>query len=437
MMLCMTACERPLHNNSSAQTSSVLSESARPSSALSGRSGVGPGASSAAGGQSSRPTDISSDLPFPLDTGKPAKNIPESECRQVSFYYRENKKGLVVSLPSAWSFKKSAVSPNIYEIMSGKTNIGKVIVNTMWNPSAEVDITAIYEGIEKTGQKRIYTYSNGKKSATRCLFFFSELTSLSLITSFRIEVDACEMDDETATRILDTGRIAFSSGMGKALLDEGKDNRVLVLGNSFVVSSQIGQMLELMVRKAGLDTTVYPESRGYYSVSLYTQDTGLMKQIASGAYDVVFLCGFYSYSDVAAFSEFEATCKKGGATVVITPAHNEPHYYGEAAAQYPETAIANWKELINILISSGYPESYFCINDTYKHTNVIGGYAGACMLYTVLFNKKPPSVYEEVSGQFYELGQLGLGQSEMKALFGQIEKAAYSYIAAADVCYEV
>jgi len=196
-------------------------------------------------------------------------------------------------------------------------------------------------------------------------------------------------------------------------------------------------MLDLMVRKAGLNTTVYPESRGYYSVSLYTQDTELMGRIGSGDYDVVFLCGFYSYDDVTAFSAFSKACENGGATVVITPAHNEPHYYVEAAGQRREAALADWKGLINSLISSGYPESYFCINDTYKHTNVIGGYAGACMLYTVLFNKKPPSVYEEVSGQFYELGQLGLGQSEMKALFGQIEKAAYNYIAAADVCYEV
>ena len=143
-------------------------------------------------------------------------------------------------------------------------------------------------------------------------------------------------------------------GYGTVPFDaEGETRPILILGNSFISTSQIGSQLKAMFDAAHsfglIDRTYSVEaySRGYATVSKSWSD--MLAPIKRGDYSAVFMCGFYSDSDETALRPYYEACLTTGTPLVIFPAHNESYGLG-AVKMYPEAYRLDWRYEINRLI---------------------------------------------------------------------------------------
>ena len=105
-----------------------------------------------------------------------------------------------------------------------------------------------------------------------------------------LAVGCTEVDERTEAKLslnAFTKQRYESATIGK--LSELKNARsVLILGNSFVGSSNIGNILQDMLDSNSKRVNVFAESRGFATVDTYTEDPDIMAEIKRGAYDAVF-----------------------------------------------------------------------------------------------------------------------------------------------------
>jgi hypothetical protein len=193
--------------------------------------------------------------------------------------------------------------------------------------------------------------------------------------------------------------IRSDNQMGSLALHVSRPN-ILILGNSFIGTSEIGYCLEDML---------FAQNRGYVdaisigmaTVDTYSKNYEILDMISSGMYDIVFMCGFYGSSNAEALQTILNACNKGDAELVIFPAHNEnDSTVSSAIGKYSGVKCLNWKKEVSDLISAGYVTiDDMCMDDSYKHSLPLAGYVGAHMIYRAIFNEMPPklSYYGSVS----------------------------------------
>ncbi|MBQ4559446.1 MAG: hypothetical protein IJA54_03855 [Tyzzerella sp.] len=212
---------------------------------------------------------------------------------------------------------------------------------------------------------------------------------------------ACKNDntDSESETLADASPEA--SYMGVLPIQDNR-NTVLILGNSFINTSNVGDILQTM---CGSDLFVEAHSRGYASVATYAQDDYMLQNIRRGDYSVVFICGLYSYSDVVELEKIVDACEYSNTKIAIFPAHNEDiSLIKDAATMYPNAVLIDWKKEINILIIRGIDYYEFCIDDQHQHSTPLAGYVGAHMIYRAVFNEIPQTTsFSQVSEQQIKL----------------------------------
>lgn len=200
----------------------------------------------------------------------------------------------------------------------------------------------------------------------------------------------------------------------------GKDCKILILGNSFIASSQIGVCLQEIAGANRVSLMVDAISRGNAEVITYASDSEMLGKIKSGEYDVIFLCGFYQDMDaelVKIMNILPASTK-----LVIFPAHNESeHFPYYSRSLHPELGLADWKGFISQMINDGIKTERFCVMDYYRHSNSLGGYAGACLIYSYLYKKAADGknvdnsvVYEQVESNDYDKKQIDIDLAKIR-----------------------
>ena len=168
-----------------------------------------------------------------------------------------------------------------------------------------------------------------------------------------------------------------------------KDKPILVLGNSFVGSSEIGYIYNDIAISSGKNRTMTAISRGYATVRSYAEDTALMNRIAGGEWSAVFMCGFYG-DEVQALGVIKKACDKSGTDLIIFPAHNEQAGSINAAIKaYPDLLCIHWKREIEQLIKEGRSKWDFCIDDQHLHSTPLAGYVGAMMIWRAIYGEMP------------------------------------------------
>ena len=225
-----------------------------------------------------------------------------------------------------------------------------------------------------------------------------------------LEVRYTELDDIRAKNLFDVYELSRKSDLlepGSIQIDPlDRYKPILILGNSFVSTSQIGWMLQDMCNASETNSyEIRAYSVGYATVSKTWQS--YLEPMRNGEYAAVFMCGFYGSTDVTSFASYVEACAQSQTPLAILPAHNEG--YGDTAAeQYLDTHYINWKGEIDRLMSFGISWDSFCRNDTHKHSKPLAGYVGAHMIYRALFGEVPPicTSYGELS---YADIQLELG----------------------------
>ncbi len=310
--------------------------------------------------------------------------------KQVSFSAQDSNVIIFINIPKEWKLQKSE---NGYSIVKDSQTIGSVTVSTEANNTNE--LVNVFRGeIETDGIKvthNIDRVGSGKnKYYTRTLCYnydeYEKSQSIALTVHYQ------EADSDAIYKMMtEVKKLAPpEKNMGVLQIKDNR-NKILILGNSFVSSSNIGRILQTM---CGSAISVEAESRGYATVKTYTDDDYMMQNIYAGKYSVIFMCGLYGNSDSYELKDIIDACEYSNTKLAIFPAHNENRsQIRSAVSLYPNTIIIDWKAEIDALISCGIDRSYFCVDDSHNHSTPLAGYVGAHMIYRAVFNKIPKNTY--------------------------------------------
>ena len=347
----------------------------------------------------------------------PEINHNELECmhieewKDIGIKWLGNDAVFVTKFPAAWELiPLEDEEESTLVILRNGVDIG-VVSTVVPKTSLETLESEFYNigGVEIDYDVR--KVKEGKGYAFRRVFGF-------FYGDFRVffEIDYTELDDENCLYIANSiGEGDMSGGVFTIPMDGGNTSRkTIVIGNSFIRTSQIGSYLKLFYNSGNKHYTLESFTHNGQSVEDYAKESWL-KEFRNGTYHVVFLCGLYNAKDAENFPKVVEACAQSNTKLVIFPAHNEK--FGrveEIREKYPDIYYLGWRDEINRFIDAGVADYWdFCINDYDKHSTPLAGYVGAHMIYSALYGEVPP---EYTAGKPHSIGYLKsmLGEDYVK-----------------------
>ena len=332
-------------------------------------------------GEDEAPTEAPTQ-PTDKDPLAAIKRREVSDFAHSYFCFEGDDVGIVFSFPDDWTLSESEDG---YSILRDGKAIGALSVGAPdqgWTEISSRD--SVSNDINKT--RIVESYGEGEDAQYRYRTVFDYNGRKLTLTC-----DYAELDD-IADRKVSVG--ARLEGIGNQLclnmLDVAKDRDILILGNSFINSSQIGYILQDMIAANGKALGVNAISRGYAEVDTYIGDPVIMDSIRNGDYACVFICGFYALEEADHLQVLEEACGVSNTELVIFPAHNEFEDCIKAAQdKCPSLKTLDWRGEINMLIESGVDQWALCVNDMHKHSTPLAGYIGAQMIYRAIYGQLP------------------------------------------------
>jgi len=342
----------------------------------------------------------------------------QRECREPSGYadalfaFRGTFSVLRFSFPNDWSVAKK--TSEAYLITRDGNQIGKLINGTATDLDSwkSVDKRELNFGRHRVEQ-HIERYGTGETLAFRYRYVFSFTDGGKRTLTLTVTYE--EVNEITSAKLrnrTDYRDIRENTRAGD--LSELADGRLLMLGNSFINSSQVGSFLNQMLVQNKKDGYVNAISRGYASVSTYAADYAMLADIRNGQYDAVFICGLYGSSDISDIGILKTACDRSDTRLILFPAHNEDSYaVRDAKETYDSLYVMNWQDEINALIAAGVDKWDFCVDDAHRHSTALAGYVGAHMIYRAIYGEVPNStdfsiaVDTSLLGDYVNSGYIG------------------------------
>lgn len=318
--------------------------------------------------------------------------VKSDSFKKFTFSVKNDNTVLITSFPRDISFVNNA-NDNGFDLIRNGEKIG--FIQTKRNDELN---KAHIEFTEERFIEGVYTvhsiYKTDEGEYVR-YYEFDYKNEANVSRSLYLTVNYREFDEFASNKVIYNSsydRASTSLDMTSHKLDSGVVNRganIVILGNSFINSSDIGYILSDMCRDQHYIDAL---SIGYATVSkTYSVDEGMLSRIKSGHIDALFICGFYSLNDAEALDTIVNACKYSNTKLFIFPAHNENRSaIDKAVSEYDYPVLLDWKSEIDFLIDSGVEYDDFCIQDTHKHSKPLAGYVGAHMIYRTLFGKFPP-----------------------------------------------
>lgn len=298
---------------------------------------------------------------------------------------------LSLQLPSSWVLTKNDSS---YVISNERGEIGKIFFGVaqdaaLWEPACEEEHkTTATISVGKIIEKQV----DGSDFRHRFTFTYRSNNGERTIT---LTSDYAEADSSAQSKIYSaakTKQVRTDPKIGIISAPSAKKS-VLILGNSFINSSNIGNILQEMCDKNGKNCSVTAYSRGYANIGTYSNDTSIINSIKAKNYGAVFICGCYDNAaeQVNNYGTLKAACDTAGIPLILFPAHNESaDIINRIRNKYPDDFFLDWKQEINTLISAKKISVLdFCIDDMHKHSTPLAGYVGAHMIYRAIFGELP------------------------------------------------
>ena len=326
---------------------------------------------------------------------------------------------LSLSFSNDWSVEKSADGLS-YNIIYQSNSIGCIskasLESAEWSVVDDYARTldpmlSVKKFIEKKNGTNEYRYR-----------FEYNCTVSGKTTVINLCINYTELDANAADRLYKSALISAPTTVEDGMLDGIKDGNCLILGNSFIGTSNIGYILSDMMYVNNKSANFNAVSRGYAQVSTYTADTAMMSSIENGDYDAVFICGFYANVEANHLATLEEACKKSDTELIIFPAHNEfANCITVARNKCPELKFLDWKGELDMLIDSGVDKWKLCYDDEHLHSTEYAGLIGAHMIYRAMYGEIP---------SIDSMSSIDVG--EAKALFGD-----YLTSGCVDLEYEV
>ena len=339
-------------------------------------------------------------------------NIDVHECKGFIYTYlgiKGSVYSLRINLSSDWEMR--AAENGQYDLCRGGQTVGKI----QKGEASDVEKWKILSTETKTLSKikvvkYLEKYGAGQSLKFRYRYCYSYIESgrKQLLT---LTADYAELDEYLEQLLFSKAILLniYTDPMYNELSDI-KDEPLLILGNSFIGTSDIGDILNDIMESNGKQSYVTAVSRGYARVRTYTEDEYMMQRIRNGEWGAVFICGFYD-DETECLGLLKEACDASGTVLVIFPAHNENVIVIEKNCDaYPSLPVLNWKGEIQALIDEGRSKWDFCINDQHYHSNSLAGYVGAMMIYRAIYGEMPTarlfsfdqSAYDKILGDYIE-----------------------------------
>lgn len=300
--------------------------------------------------------------------------------------------GVQLELPSNWVITKNG---DQCTISIDSNQIGTISRTRLDAPKEKFDNKSIYD--QQQELVRFYQTSwckqDGQNKMYRDFQFVCEQTYPKVTIYLRVDYE--QLDDSACNKIYyeATTVTAFVNTEFVPISNCNGSKNILILGNSFVGTSKVGEFLKDMVKTEGC--SVNAVSRGHAKISDYVSDSNICNAIRSGQYCYVFISGFYGNPEnVEHFGTLLNICKASNTQLVLFPFHNDSEgYVDEAKVKYTDAIFLDWQGEINKLISSGkVTRRDMCYDDEYGHSTLLAGYVGAHMIYRNMFGKLPPEL---------------------------------------------
>lgn len=334
------------------------------------------------------------------------RRIADGDWKKCSFAFETDLVALSFPVPTDWSFIDNddgtwCVESDGLIIGTVSTKAQSDVLRTRAVGSAETEtLRSRCESVrileEDIDFRRVFIFTYGKGDEERTIF---------------LNIGYVDLNDD-ACRTLLSGAVTTNrnDSVGMVKLRANAPKKILILGNSFVGTSKIGDFLRNMIAVGGDGYTVTAVSVGYACIKTWTQtDTDYLNKIRAGEFAAVFQCGFYHSEDPGLFSDMVKACAASDTKLVIFPAHNENQsILNQAIAKFPEVTVLNWKKDVAGLISSGVSKWDLCYDDQHLHSTPLAGYVGAHMIYRAVFGKIPG-----------EITKAPLSMTEVKFKLGQ------------------
>ena len=347
----------------------------------------------------------------PQDETQPSEQITESstesetvksgeasywdlECRNIKsrediHFDIGSNSNLALSFSKDWILEKTADGSG-YDIKRDGNAIGKISKNSL--ESNEWSVADKYSrtlnptlSVKKFIEKR----DEGSNLEYRYRFEY-HCTVTNTPTVISLCLNYIELDVNAADRLYKSCSISAPTTVSEGMLSNVKDENYLILGNSFIGTSNIGMLLDDMFTVNNKPTSFNAISRGYAQVGTYTADQSIMSSIERGDYDAVFICGFYANAEANNLVTLEQSCKKSNTELVIFPAHNEfEDPIKVARNKCPDLKFLDWRGELNMLIEDGVDKWALCYNDQHLHSTEYAGLIGAHMIYRAIYGEIP------------------------------------------------
>lgn len=332
-----------------------------------------------------------------------------SALQQVVLSFHQSLTTFSIPMPQDWQLSEN--SNRTYRISRGMREIGIITPNEGAALTKDGERVFHQSEAEQNGIviHSIYRYmTNGEKSFRRHIVFrFNDPKGTPRTVS--LNVDYAALDERTVNGMLHS--ITSDANITDphfnfVNLNTAKAPKILILGNSFVRTSDIGYILRSM---AGDEIDVTDISVGMATVTkyaTYAEHEHIRSDLKNGTYDAVFLCGFYGSGDVTNFKIIQELCQAGGTKLIVFPAHNEGTDL--ILSLSPSTKVLDWQGEINYFINHMGVDYYdMCMNDDHDHSKPLAGYVGAHMIYRAVIGKVPPTRDWYGIDHTYVLSRLG------------------------------
>ena len=348
-----------------------------------------------------KPSEISEETPYWKLQGRTVKS------RADSYFDLGSNVDIALSFSKDWVLEKTADAAS-YDIKFGEKTIGKLFKGSLEsNEWSVVDKYSRTLDPTLSVKKFIEKKDNEGKSDYRYRFEYN-CTVNGATVLLSLCLDYLELDSNAADRLYKSAKLNSSTTVKNGMLSNIKDGKCLILGNSFISTSEIGALLDDMMAVNNKQISFNAVSRGYAQVGTYVADTSMMKSIESGTYDAVFICGFYANAEANNLVTLEKACKKSNTELIIFPAHNEfEDPIKTARNKCPTLKFLDWKGELDMLIESGVDKWELCYNDQHLHSTEYAGLIGAHMIYRAIYGEIP--VLD---------GMSVINMTKAKALFG-------------------
>ena len=316
---------------------------------------------------------------------------------------------LTLEAPAEW---KLYASDNGFAIYREDVMIGEIFSGDA-EDTAEWTVLKSEESIDGGILTNMYIErrdaAEGAEYRYRFYYYYSFGTT-ERITTMTVKLE--EIDELVEKKLAISASVSLISTdpqLGVIDLGNRKVTNIAILGNSFVGTSNIGAIVREMFELNGKSCSVEAISWGMANISTFTGDEETMRHIRRGMYDIVFMCGLYSNSQVNELTALKSACAESSTALVVFPAHNESlSAINQAKNSYPDLIFLNWKnEIDQLMMNKNIDRSVFCINDSYNHSTPAAGYVGAHMIYRAMYGEIPTAALSSSISQSYVNGFLG------------------------------